>query len=158
MLKEKLLLFGRNLVVMMNDGLGAIFLGKLILIIVIFLLSLFLFNYGIRKWLKVKRKKFFSYSHVNEKHERIDWIIRISFIFIFLFLPIINLSLPDSQWYLEPSFLMIIFINTVEITRSIMEWRYDSDENSYLFTISQLLFINFFIFFLFITNFFDWFI
>jgi Domain of unknown function (DUF4181) len=52
--------------------------ARLALLVAIVLLLLFSFNILARKWFKVEKKKLFSYNHVNEKHKKIDWIIRLS--------------------------------------------------------------------------------
>lgn len=60
---------------------GEVFL-KLVLVLSVFGLLLFLINKLLRTWLNVEKKKVFSYNHVNDKHKKIDWTIRIIFIFI----------------------------------------------------------------------------
>ena len=52
-------------------GIEPIFWLKLLLLITILLLLSFIFNTVISKWLKVEKKKFLSYDHVNEKHKKI---------------------------------------------------------------------------------------
>ncbi|MEC5424740.1 DUF4181 domain-containing protein [Virgibacillus sp. C22-A2] len=75
--------------VLLLHGTEPIFWLKLILALTLFALLLIAFNAVMSKWLKVEKKKFFSYNHVNEKHKKVDWIIRITFTARLGFMPII---------------------------------------------------------------------
>ena len=65
-------------------GVDPFFGLKLILLLAIILILFFVFNTIMRKWFKVDKKKFFSYNHVNEKHKKVDWTIRIITVVIIL--------------------------------------------------------------------------
>ncbi|SET93296.1 protein of unknown function [Salinibacillus kushneri] len=137
-------------------GLGPNFWLKLVLILTIILLLLALFHTVMRKWLKVERKKLFSYNHVHEKHSKIDWTIRITFIALLTIGYFVNVSrFPmNSIWFFEPWFLMFLLIIGTEVARAIMEWKYAENRNAYKLTVSQLAFIFILFFTLFGTHFF----
>ncbi|WP_404451812.1 DUF4181 domain-containing protein [Virgibacillus necropolis] len=147
---------------MYSYGLEPIFWLKLVLILAIILVLLVSFNEVMSKWLKVEKKKlfsFFSYNHVNEKHKKVDWTIRITFIVIIILGYFINsMSNPmESNWFFEPWFLLFILIVVSETARAIMEWKYAANRNAYILTISQLVFIIILLTSMFTTNFFGWF-
>ena len=137
-------------------GIEPIFWLKLLLMIMILLLFLFIFNTVISNWLKVDKKKFFSYDHVNEKHKKIDWTIRIVFIVSLLLGYFINITRDPMEWFwfLETWFLVIIYIVVTETVRAVMEWRYEENPKAYILTISQLVFVVILLFTIFKTDFF----
>jgi hypothetical protein len=114
------------------------------------------FKNVIRKWLKVEKKKFFSYNHLNNNHKKTDWTIRITFLVIMIISSIINFIRIDIEkiWFLETYVLLFVFIIVSETARAIMEWKYAENRNDYIFTIIQLIFISIFLFLTFTTNFF----
>ncbi|MER2118892.1 MAG: DUF4181 domain-containing protein [Solibacillus sp.] len=129
---------------------------NLVLISSIFGLVLFLMNKFLRKRLNVKKKKFFSYNHVNEQHKKIDWVIRITFIVFVLFGFFINVREDPSKhiWFLQTHILMFGFIILTELVRIIMEKRYAENKNDYIFTAVQLVVISVFLLAVFTTDFF----
>lgn len=129
---------------------------KLFLFLAIIGLILFLFNIMMRKLLRVEKAKFFSYNHLNEKHKKLDWFIRITFIVVTLIGLIINISRDRMEriWFLETYFLLFIFIIATETVRAYMQWKYDTNRNAYIFTITQLVFMIILLVSLFTTNFF----
>ncbi|ADU29229.1 hypothetical protein Bcell_0956 [Evansella cellulosilytica DSM 2522] len=129
---------------------------KLLVLLTFLLLVLVSFNVLMRKLLKVEKKKFFSYNHVNEKHAKIDWTIRITFIAVLVLGYIINMSRDPSDWlwYLEPWYLAFVFIIGSEGARAMLEWKYAENRNAYKLTLSQLLFIVILLVTIFTTNFF----
>lgn len=137
-------------------GFGPNFWLELFLILAIFGLLLFLFNTIMIKLLRVKRKKFFSYHHINHQHKIIDWTIRITFIFL-LFIGFsfnITRDLSERLWFLEVHSLIFLFLIVSEFARAYMEWKYVENRNAYLFTLSQLAFIIFLLLLLLTTDFF----
>src|SRR5690606_15274395 len=116
------------------------FLTNLILIVAIFGLVLFFVNKFLRKWLNVEKKEFFSNHFVNEKHKKIDWTVRITFIVVMLFGFFFNVSEDPSKhiWLLQPHILMLGLIIVTELVRIIMEKRYAANKNDYIFTAVQL--------------------
>ena len=121
-------------------GIEPMFWVKLIVVLVVFMLVLMIFNRVMRKWLKVEKKKAFSYNYVNNKHEKIDWTLRIIFLAAILLGNFINIERNERLWYLEIWFLMFGLIFLTETVRAFMEWRYAENKRDYLFTVSQLAF------------------
>ncbi|SET71420.1 protein of unknown function [Oceanobacillus limi] len=116
---------------------------KLFLLLGGFLLLVYIFNSIMRKILNVKKKKLFSYNHLNDKHKKIDWTIRSIFIIsiIFSYFYTITRDPMETVWYLEVWFLSFVFLTISELVRAYMEWKYVKNENDYLFTISELIFV-----------------
>lgn len=94
---------------------GTDWLALLLLLAIVMLLFL-LFNAVMRKWLQVEKKKLFSYNHINEKHKKMDWTIRVVFL------------------------VVLLLGNFINVTREPMEWKYAVNKKDYIFTISQLIF------------------
>ena len=131
-------------------------LTSLILISSIFGLVLFFMNKFLRKWLNVEKKEFFSNNFVNQKHKKIDWTIRITFIVVVLFGFFVNVSEDPSShiWLLQPHILMFGLIFVTELVRIVMEKRYAANKNDYIFTTVQLVVISMFLLAVFSTDFF----
>ncbi|TMU85052.1 DUF4181 domain-containing protein [Bacillus sp. BHET2] len=136
----------------MND-----FWLKLMLLLIGFSTITFLFNRVMRKWLKVEKKKWFSYNHLNDTHMKMDWTLRISFVIVLVIGFFINVTRGPSEsiWFLETPFLVIVFVIISETVRAIMEKKYAENKNDYLFTISQLVFLSIVFLSVFATNLFD---
>ncbi len=114
-------------------------------ILLLFLIPLALvsiFNVVMRKYLKIEKTKGNPFNHVNEMHEKIDWIIIISFIIVILTTP---LYMPKNS-VLEGkellSIIVIVYFIITEITRAFMEWKYAENRKAYILTISQLVFLS----------------
>ncbi|WP_175989467.1 DUF4181 domain-containing protein [Bacillus sp. Marseille-Q1617] len=103
---------------------------------------LFLYNKGIRKLLKVERKKFWSDHHVNDTHKKIDRIINAVFIMLMVIVIFSSAENDPAEgiWLLKPYILPFIFLIVSEAVRACMEKKYAENKNDYLFTISQLVF------------------
>ena len=131
-------------------------LTSLILISTIFGLVLFFMNKFLRKWLNVEKKEFFSNNFVNQKHKKIDWTIRITFIVVVLFGFFVNVNENPSKhiWLLQPHILMFGLIVVTELVRIVMEKRYAANKNDYIFTTVQLVVITMFLLAVFSTDFF----
>ncbi|WP_233569871.1 DUF4181 domain-containing protein [Falsibacillus albus] len=116
-------------------------------------------NYLLRKWLKVKRKKLFSYNHLNEKHKKIDWTIRIITIVLLVIGTTINATrIPTEQfWFLQTYFILFMMIFSTETTRAIMEKKYAENRNDYLYTTFQLIFASILVISIFTTDFWGFF-
>lgn len=134
------------------------FLLNVLLLLAIYSLLIYIFNKVMSKWLKVEKKKFFSYNHVNTKHKKIDWIIRITFLLLLIISTTINIMRLqkglEKIWYLETYVILFIFIIVTETARALMERRYAKDRNDYKYTIVQLVFISILLFLTYSTNFF----
>jgi len=120
---------------------GTDWLALLLLLAIVMLLFL-LFNAVMRKWLQVEKKKLFSYNHINEKHKKMDWTIRVVFLVVLLLGNFINVTREPMEWFwfFETWFLLIVFIVVSETVRAVMEWKYAVNKKDYIFTISQLIF------------------
>lgn len=129
---------------------------RFISLLAIILLLWISFNTIMRKWLKVKKEKLFSYNHVNEKHKKMDWTIRVITIVSILIGFIINISRDSTDWFwfLQSWVILFIFIVVSETVRAIMERKYAKNPNAYKLTISELLFVIILFFILFKTDFF----
>jgi undecaprenyl pyrophosphate phosphatase UppP len=129
---------------------------KFFLFLLIYGLLIFFFNRVMRKWLKVKKKKLFSYNHLNKKHKKVDWIIRITFVILIIvggFYNAIQNPL-ERIWFLETHIVVFAFILASETVRAVMEKRYAENRNDYKYTLSQLGFISLSLLLIFTTNFF----
>ncbi|MEC3883054.1 DUF4181 domain-containing protein [Halobacillus sp. HZG1] len=127
---------------MLGYGLDSDFWLGLLLLLTIVSVLLVSFNTIIRRWLKVERKKILSYNHVNEKHTRIDWIIRIiAAISLILGYSINIMSYPTiTYWFLQPWYIIIVFLVVSEIGRAVMERKYAQNPNAYKVTILEMTF------------------
>ena len=119
-------------------------LNKLIVILISLVLVLHIFSYTIRKLLRVERKKWFSYNHINERHKKLDWYLRIAFIILlifFYFLTSSNTELLNNRYlYLLPGISAFIFLIISELLRAFMEWKYAENKKAYIATIIELCF------------------
>lgn len=138
-------------------GIEPIFWIKLFAVVGIFLLISFVFNIIMRKYLKVEKRKTFSYNHVNEKHKKIDWTIRIIFIITLTILTYIGVYKYNSEgmWKFTSSISLMVFIVISEIARAFMEWKYSTNPKAYIFTISQILFLTLLFWIIFKSNFYN---
>ncbi|WP_416144095.1 DUF4181 domain-containing protein [Planococcus koreensis] len=129
---------------------------KLLFLIAVLSLAIFLFNALMRKLLNVERPKAFSHNHVNDAHKKIDWSIRILFIFLMLIGGFINASRFEEEPYLflQPYFLLFVLIFITETIRAVMERKYAKNPNAYLYTVSQLVFAMLLVIVVFSTDFF----
>lgn len=129
---------------------------KLLFLIAVMSLAMFLFNALMRKLLKVERPKAFSHNHVNDAHSKIDWSIRILFIFLMLIGGFINATKLDQEPYLflETWFLLFVLVFITETVRAVMERKYAKNPNAYLYTISQMVFATLLVIVVFSTDFF----
>ncbi|WP_067725631.1 DUF4181 domain-containing protein [Oceanobacillus damuensis] len=117
---------------------------NLTLLLGIFILLMFLFNSVMRKILNVERKKMFSNNYVNDKHKKYDIGIRsisaiVAIIALYFFTYKSSVPHMDSALYIF--IIMLIFTILQELIRSYMEWKYLKDNNDYIFTLSQMIFI-----------------
>ncbi|WP_394582430.1 DUF4181 domain-containing protein [Cytobacillus firmus] len=119
------------------------FWPKLLLLAAIVGASMYFFELGLRKWLRVEKKKFFSYNHINEKHKKVDWTIRIGFLVAILGGSTFNMTRDPMEWlwFLEPWFMLFVFIGVSESARAFMEWKYAENSRAYMVTIIHLVFV-----------------
>jgi uncharacterized membrane protein len=124
-------------------SLEPIFWIKLIFLVVIILISLFIFTTLMRKWLKVKKTMFSFTNHMNEKHKKIDLTIRLIFIPLIIAGSFFNLEREFTEriWFLETGFILICLVLLTEAVQAFMEWKYSENKNDYIYTLCQLVFI-----------------
>ncbi|CAM3192143.1 DUF4181 domain-containing protein [Filibacter tadaridae] len=137
-------------------GVESSFWPKFFLFLFVLWLVMFLFSVIVRRVLKVEKKKMFSYNHLNERHKRIDWTIRIAIVVAMIVGVIINVSrLPlNPILFLEPYFLLFMLLFLAEIVTAVMEWKYAENRNAYIFTVLQLIFITILLLSIYTTDFF----
>lgn len=106
------------------------------------------------KVLKVEKKHIFSNNYVNELHKKLDWILRIAFIIVFIVFNMGKIEYPqlaNNPWYFL-GVLSIIFV-LGQLVRVFMEWKYATNRRDYLYTLSEMLFMVIIIFTFAQTNF-----
>ncbi|ATP41993.1 hypothetical protein CSE16_19315 [Solibacillus sp. R5-41] len=131
------------------------FPGSLLILLLVLFLVFWIFGIVIRKLLGVEKRKSFSYNHVNDRHKKLDWSVRIIFLILLLFSNYYTIynKVIGTYWYIEPWFVLIIFILISELLRAFMEWKYAENKRDFIATIAELLFIITFLFLLIITDF-----
>lgn len=96
----------------------------------------------LRKWLNVEKRSFFSYGHVNDKHKKMDWTVRIigiALLFIGFFINNFIRDPYDPIWFWETYIVLFVIIIATEIVRIIMEKRYAENRNAYILSTIQLV-------------------
>lgn len=139
------------------SNIGLMSLPKFFLTLGIYSSLLFIFNTLMRRYLKLEKRKLFSYAHINEKHKKIDWIIRIIFliaVIISYFSITRNSDFFGGLWYFIPWFLLVAHIVLSEVIRAFMEWKYAENPKAFIFTITQLIFTFVLLLIMVYTNFF----
>lgn len=126
-------------------GVEPAFGAKLLLLIGFILLSAYLFNAMMLKWLKVDKPKFFSYNHVNDTHKKTDWSLRGVFMVLLVIGYVVNNErLAQAQEpivWLQTWVMLFAFVVSTEIVRAFMEWKYADNPKTYLVTVSSLAFL-----------------
>ncbi|MFE6169498.1 DUF4181 domain-containing protein [Viridibacillus arvi] len=115
---------------------------NIVLILLMFTGIILTFGYFMRKILKVERKKWFSYNHVNDLHKKIDWSIRITFSLIFITISyyMIYSDVHKIDWYFDMwVYFFILFIFLSESVRSVMEWKYATNPKAYIVTVAEMV-------------------
>lgn len=94
---------------------------------------IFILNIILRKILDVKRRKRFSYNYINEKHQKIDWSIRM----VMVFAIVISAIFAFGALQIYMIFIFLLLSALQEIIRAVMEKKYAENPNDYLFTLIQ---------------------
>lgn len=116
---------------------------RIILLLITVVVLLYSFNAVMSSLLKVEKRSFFRYSHmINERHKRMDRIIRVTFILILLICFIYNVTGDPTEkvWFFGIGFVIVLSVIISEIVRAIMEWKYEENRKAYMLTISNLIF------------------
>ncbi|QPQ31048.1 DUF4181 domain-containing protein [Lysinibacillus sp. JNUCC 51] len=128
--------------------------GTLILFLIVLVLVINIFEFVIRKLLGAERKKWFSYNHINERHKKLDWSLRIIFICLF----ISSYYMIDNDTFGIPFFktwfILIVFLITSEMLRAFMEWKYAENKRDFVATIAETMFMISIVFLVITTGFF----
>ncbi|WP_144511286.1 DUF4181 domain-containing protein [Bacillus sp. FJAT-22090] len=116
--------------------------GMIALFVFSLFVLIFIFNTIMAKVLKVEKRSLFSAKFVNKLHKKIEGILRITFLIIYIIFTMRQIESPEltnSPWY----FLSILMIYLVldELVRAFMEWKYAINRKEYIYTLSELLFI-----------------
>lgn len=111
------------------------FLLKLTIWLVCVIAFMTMCNAFMRKVLGVKKKEFFSYNFVNDIHKKGEWIIRITFVIIYILIFALGTY--------NPFFIYAAIGFTISLSgfRAIIEKKYAENPKDYLFTLSELGFI-----------------
>ena len=101
------------------------------------------FNFIMREIYKVERQKLFSYNHVNEKHKKVDWTIRIATVVALIIGYMINSTRNPAEWlfYFQTWFILFLFILVQQSAKAVMERKYAENRNRYKVTIGETVFI-----------------
>lgn len=131
------------------------FWWKWMLMMATVILSVIAFNAVMRKVLNVERQKFFSYNHINEKHKKVDWTIRLSTVALLIVGFAINSTRNPTEWFwfFQPWNILLLFLISSQTAKAIMERRYAENRNRYKVTISESVFIMFIFLTLYLTDF-----
>ena len=120
----------------MNDG----ELVRILLFLIALFVTLSIFEFAVRKLLGVERRKWFSYNHVNERHKKADWTVRIIFLILIFISTYYTFANEETVWYFESWFVIMIFLMASETLRAIMEWKYAEKKKAAAATILVMLF------------------
>ena len=113
---------------------------RILLFLIALLVTLSIFEFAVRKSLGVERRKWFSYNHVNERHKKADWTVRIVFLILIFISTYYTFANEETVWYFESWFVILIFLMASETLRAIMEWKYAENKKTAAATILVMLF------------------
>ena len=116
---------------------------RMILTAVLIILAIALFSLVIRRMMGVRQRKWFSYDHINERHRKLEWRVRIGFIIIILLNTVIVFAtgaVEDPPWYMEVWWLIFVFVVVTELLRAYMEYRFVDDRKAMAATLSEAIF------------------
>ena len=92
------------------------------------------------KLLKVEKRSWFSYEYTNDRHKKVDRIIRtVAIILIFItFIYRITGNPEEKVWFFDIWVVFIVSFIIREIVSAIMEMKYAENRKRPLLTISNL--------------------
>ncbi|WP_171051644.1 DUF4181 domain-containing protein [Alteribacter natronophilus] len=110
---------------------------------------------GMRMMLKLEKKPYFSYNHMNNLHKRIDWSLRGVFVaavfgYWLLFLGLRVMDQPTINLH----HLFFGYAIAVTALQTVMEWKYAEEKKAWILTASQLSMLLIIVSVLFATDFF----
>src|SRR5690554_5572045 len=93
------------------------FWWKFIAFLVLVLIAITGFSAIMRKVFNVEKGKRFSYNHVNTKHKKVDWTIRITTVVLVTAGYVINSmrGFDEGFWFLETWFILFLFVFSTQI-------------------------------------------
>ena len=116
---------------------------RIILTAVLIILAIALFSLVIRRMIGVRQRKWFSYDHINERHRKLEWRVRIGFVIIILLNTVIVFAtgaVEDPPWYMEVWWLIFVFVVVTELLRAYMEYRFVDDRKAMAATLFEVIF------------------
>lgn len=107
------------------------------------LIAMLGFSAIMRKVFHVEKGKRFSYNHVNAKHKKVEWTIRITAVVLLTAGYVINgmRGFDEGFWFLKTWFILTLFIFSTQIARAVMEHKYAQNANAFKVTVSETVFI-----------------
>ncbi|WP_298831099.1 DUF4181 domain-containing protein [uncultured Planococcus sp.] len=96
-------------------------------------------KFTLRKLFKIEKEKteWFSYSHVNKTHQKVDWIVRILSAIVLIAISYLVIFKEYSIiFYLVPVVLLLVIDYAV---RAFFEWRYSDHPKQAILTIGEMV-------------------
>uniref|UniRef100_UPI00406C8ECF DUF4181 domain-containing protein n=1 Tax=Psychrobacillus sp. FSL W7-1457 TaxID=2954547 RepID=UPI00406C8ECF len=113
-----------------------IWIKLLLYISLIFVLNIivsFLLRYSFR--IKKEKRSFFSYNHVNEVHQKIDWAFRITFMIILI---VVNIMVIIEDYPIQIYIYTSLLYFVIEcMVRGFFEYKYSQNPKQSIVTISD---------------------
>jgi VanZ family protein len=111
---------------------------EVLILYLIMFIAFFSFHTVMSKLLNIE-DNFFSHSHINERHKKIDWTIKTTFFIVLLLLFFCSGHTGEKGWFYGICLLGFTFPITLETVRAFMEWKYE-ENRKYILTVSRLAF------------------
>ncbi|WP_223701789.1 DUF4181 domain-containing protein [Sutcliffiella deserti] len=111
---------------------------KLAMLFLIIFILVSLVQFTVRKLFQIeKRKSSFTYNHVNKKHKKLDWAVRLIFMFILIysFYLYLNDDLSINFYFLALIFYMVFS----ELIRAYFEWKHSPSPKQAILTLSEAI-------------------
>ena len=119
---------------MFGNSISQDFEVKIIIFLIGCFVSIMISNAVLRKVLNVEKRKFFSYNFVNDLHKKGEWIIRISFVLIFVAIGTFEVYNSFTPYFI---YALIAFGIILSGFRAIIEKKYAENPRDYLYTLSE---------------------
>lgn len=131
---------------------------KLVALLAVFYIVLYSTEYVARKLLKTERKRFWSNQYVNDKHRKIEWILKGMLMVGLVVLGIVYLSKETTMesWFTFYLSYMLFTTIVIEIARAYMEKKYAQSKNQYIVTLIEMAVLSSFLLSIIATDLFGW--
>ncbi|SHM46059.1 protein of unknown function [Gracilibacillus kekensis] len=138
----------------MMYGVYPYFILQLIVTITVIIALWCSITYLLRKWLNISKESLLSNHQLNNEYNHINWSIRILFLLIMITGFVINLERDPFERFkfLEPFFLLFIYLLVSQITGAFIQWKYIGNRNVAIYILSRLFLVIAFIISFIITN------